>query len=177
MLHSVLLYRSMFGMQSTPSVDVSDPGGLVRSQVMQTPDRHVSFTLNSSQATRTVSGQIFSSYSGTGINHMAFMTSDIFQVAGLLQNNGAATMHVPENYYDDLAARFTLIDDQLDRMQHANILYDEDDQGCFYQLYTTLYGGRFCFEIVQRMGYTGFGVPNAQIRMTMQSRELRSDNG
>ncbi|MEZ5479139.1 MAG: hypothetical protein R3E95_17145 [Thiolinea sp.] len=28
MLHSVLLYRAVFGMRSTPSVAVSDPGGL-----------------------------------------------------------------------------------------------------------------------------------------------------
>ena len=52
MLQSVLLYRSVFGMSPAPSVDVSDPGGLVRSQVMQNPQHSVSFTLNSAQVPR-----------------------------------------------------------------------------------------------------------------------------
>jgi 4-hydroxyphenylpyruvate dioxygenase len=173
MLHSVLLYRSMFSMRSTPSVDVSDPGGLVKSQVMQTPDKALSFTLNSSQASGTVTNQILDSYSGTGVNHIALGTNDIWSLAERLEKEGMATMQVTENYYDDLAARFSLPDEQLERLKHHGILYDEDEQGVFYQLYTKLFEGRFCFEIVQREGYQGFGTPNAQLRMTMQALELR----
>ncbi|MEZ5448917.1 MAG: TIM barrel protein [Thiolinea sp.] len=174
MLHSVLLYRSMFGMQQTPSVVVSDPGGLVKSQVMQTPDKAVSFTLNSTQAARTVSSHILHRYAGTGVNHIALRTTDIFAVAELLHRQGTPIMQVTDNYYDDLAARFRLSAEQVQRMQQYHILYDEDEQGMFYQLYTTLFAGRFCFEIVQRNGYQGFGTPNAQMRMTMQARELRN---
>ena len=46
----------------------------------------------------------------------------------------------------------------------------------FFQLYTQLFAGRFCFEIVQRNGYQGFGTPNAQMRVTMQAKELASLN-
>ncbi|MEZ5535897.1 MAG: TIM barrel protein [Thiolinea sp.] len=174
MLHSVLLYRSMFNMRSTPSVSVSDPGGLVKSQVMQTPDKQVSFTLNSTQANRTVSGRILDTYAGTGVNHIAMQTTDIFALAKRLEALQAATMEVTENYYADLAARFNLSDDTLVKLKHHGILYDEDEQGVFYQLYTRLFAGRFCFEVVQRQGYQGFGTPNAQLRMTMQARELRA---
>jgi 4-hydroxyphenylpyruvate dioxygenase len=162
----------MFSMRSTPSVDVSDPGGLVKSQVMQTPDKALSFTLNSSQASGTVSSQILDSYSGTGVNHIALRTNDIWSLAERLEKEGMATMQVTENYYDDLAARFSLPEEQLERLKHHGILYDEDEQGVFYQLYTKLFEGRFCFEIVQREGYQGFGTPNAQLRMTMQALEL-----
>ncbi|WP_020396865.1 bifunctional sugar phosphate isomerase/epimerase/4-hydroxyphenylpyruvate dioxygenase family protein [Thiolinea disciformis] len=176
MLHSSLLYRSLFGMTPTPSVSVSDPGGLVKSQVMQTPDKAVAFTLNSSQAAQTVSNYIASRYAGGGVNHIALRTTDIFAVAKRLESLHCASMEVTANYYDDLAARFQLSEALLAQLQHFHILYDEDEQGVFFQLFTKLFAGRFCFEIVQRNGYQGFGTPNAQMRVTMQAKELASLN-
>ncbi|PMN70539.1 bifunctional sugar phosphate isomerase/epimerase/4-hydroxyphenylpyruvate dioxygenase family protein [Enterovibrio norvegicus] len=172
MLHSVLLYRSMFSMETMPTVDVSDPGGLVKSQALQTPDGAVSFTLNSSQSARTVSTRILDKYAGTGVNHIAFATTDIFAIAEFMQKQSSTTMAVTANYYDDIAARFSLSDDVLNKMKRFNILYDEDEHGTFFQLYTTLFAGRFCFEILQRNGYKGFGAANSQMRLTMQAREL-----
>lgn len=81
-------------------------------------------------------------------------------------------MTVPTNYYDDLDARFLLGASEIGRLSQWNILYDEDEQGPFYQLYTHMLGGRFCFEIVQRNGYRGYGMANSQLRLTMQAREL-----
>ncbi|WP_298612869.1 bifunctional sugar phosphate isomerase/epimerase/4-hydroxyphenylpyruvate dioxygenase family protein [uncultured Thiothrix sp.] len=176
MLHSILLYRSLFAMMPTPSVSVSDPGGLVKSQVMQTPDKAVAFTLNSSQAAQTVSNYIASRYAGGGVNHIALRTPDIFAVAKRLESLHCATMEVTTNYYDDLAARFNLADELLEQLQHYHILYDEDEHGVFFQLFTQLFAGRFCFEIVQRNGYQGFGTPNAQMRVTMQAKELAALN-
>nr|WP_232313422.1 sugar phosphate isomerase/epimerase and 4-hydroxyphenylpyruvate domain-containing protein [Enterovibrio coralii] len=172
MLHSVLLYRSMFKMKTMPTVDVSDPGGLIKSQALQTPDKGVSFTLNSSQASRTVSSRILDQYAGTGVNHIALSTNDIFATAEFMEKQQTTTMPVTANYYDDLAARFSLSDETIDKLKRFNILYDEDEHGSFYQLYTTMFAGRFCFEIVQRNGYQGFGAANSQMRLTMQAREL-----
>ncbi len=176
MLHSVLLYRSLLQMVHTPTVSVSDPGGLVKSQVMQTPDRAVAFTLNSSQGAQTVSNYIQSRYAGSGVNHIALRTTDIFALAHRLQAQGLPTMQVTANYYDDLAARFNLSDELLERLQRYQILYDEDGDGVFFQLFTQLFAGRFCFEVVQRNGYQGFGTPNAQMRVTMQAQELRKQH-
>ncbi|TXH68429.1 MAG: sugar phosphate isomerase/epimerase and 4-hydroxyphenylpyruvate domain-containing protein [Thiothrix sp.] len=176
MLHSILLYRSLFAMNPSASVSVSDPGGLVKSQVMQTPDKAVAFTLNSSQAAQTVSNYIASRYAGGGVNHIALRCLDIFAVAKRLQELNTGTMQVTDNYYDDLAARFNLSPELLANLKRYHILYDEDEHGVFFQLYTQLFAGRFCFEIVQCNGYQGFGTPNAQMRVTMQAQELASFN-
>lgn len=176
MLHSILLYRSLFAMSPTPSVSVSDPGGLVKSQAMQTSDKGVAFTLNSSQAAQTVSNYIASRYAGGGVNHIALRCNDIFAVAERLVTVHAPTMEVTDNYYEDLAARFGLSDELLANLKRFHILYDEDEHGVFFQLYTKLFAGRFCFEIVQRNGYQGFGTPNAQMRVTMQAKELAALN-
>ncbi|MEZ5479140.1 MAG: hypothetical protein R3E95_17150 [Thiolinea sp.] len=86
---------------------------------MQTPDRRCPCTLNSSQARATVSSRILDRYAGTGVNYIALRTQDIFAVAEQLQQAGTALMHVPENYYDDLVARFGLSDALRERLEQS----------------------------------------------------------
>ena len=78
---------------------------------------------------------------------------------------------VPENYYDDLAARLGLEPDVVARLRAANILYDEDAQGAYYQIYSRAFGDGIFFEIVQRGArYGGYGAPNAPFRIAAQRR-------
>jgi 4-hydroxyphenylpyruvate dioxygenase len=51
-----------------------------------------------------------------------------------------------------------------------NVLYDKDDNGEYFQLYTESFKDLFFLEIVQRRGYKGFGAINAPIRLNAQSR-------
>jgi 4-hydroxyphenylpyruvate dioxygenase len=172
MLSATLLYRSVFGMKSTTPTVIADQGGLVKSYVMQTEHQAVCLALNSSQAEGTLSNRVMRKYAGTGVQHIAFSCLDIFAVASALAEAGIETMPVPQNYYDDIAARFQLSPDLLKNMQSFGILYDEDEYGSFFQLYTKHFRQRFAFEIVQRRGYRGFGAPNAPVRTAMQRLEL-----
>lgn len=174
MLRSILLYRSMFSMTPTSTVDVYDPGGLVRSQVMRTQDSSVCFALNSSEATSTLSRKIIRRQSGAGVQHIALECSSIKIVAEKLAESNVGVLKLPDNFYDDLQARFGLARQELDDMKRLGLLYDEDDDGCFYQLYTDHFCDSFCFELVQRDGYKGFGAQNAPIRSAMQLRALSS---
>jgi 4-hydroxyphenylpyruvate dioxygenase len=81
-------------------------------------------------------------------------------------------MDVTDNYYDDLYSRFDLSTSDIERLKRLHILYDEDEFGSFFQIFTKLIYGRFCFEIVQRDGYRGYGFPNAQLRLTMQAMDI-----
>lgn len=177
MLSAILMYRSVFDMMATTPAVVADQGGLVKSQVMLTPDQRVCFALNSSQATGTVSNEVLRHYAGTGVQHIALSCHDIFAIAEALKQAGVETMPVPENYYDDLAARFSLPSETISRMRSSGILYDEDDFGSFFQLYTHHFRQRFAFEIIERRGYRGFGAPNAPVRTAMQRLELMSAEG
>ena len=64
--------------RATPQVDVVDPAGLVESQVLQTADRSVRFTLNASQSRQTQSGRFIDELFGAGVQHVAFASTDIF---------------------------------------------------------------------------------------------------
>ena len=69
-----------------------------------------------------------------------------------------------------LEARIDLGSDRLKMLKANNVLYDKDDNGEYFQLYTESFKDLFFVEIVQRRGYKGFGAINAPIRLNAQSR-------
>lgn len=170
MLSWLLFYTSLLDVRKTPQVDINDPGGVVRSQVVESADGALRIALNASQSQRTQSSRFLYEYFGSGVQHIAFASADIVATAAWLKANGVEILSIPENYYDDLAARVDLSDDRLKVLQANNILYDKDADGEYLQLYTKSFKDLFFLEIVERRGYKGFGAINAPIRLNAQSR-------
>lgn len=174
MLTWVLFYTSLLDLTKSPAQDVLDPGGLVKSQVAQSDSGEIRIILNASQSNRTLSSRFLSEVFGSGVQHIAFNTADIFATAAQLEAAGVKTLQMPANYYDDLEAKFDLPAELLERMQAHNILYDQEDGGEYFQIYLQTFEERFFFEIVERKGaYKGFGAANAQIRLAAQARLAR----
>lgn len=168
-----LFYLSVFDFGNAPQVDVVDPAGVVESQVMQSADRGVRIVLNSSQSRQTQSGRFLDEYFGAGVQHVAFATRDIFATVAAMREAGVEALPIPDNYYDDLEARFDLDPELADRLRALHVLYDEDENGRYFQVYTRVFADRFFFEIVERDRYSGFGAPNAPIRLAAQARLSR----
>jgi 4-hydroxyphenylpyruvate dioxygenase len=171
MLTWLLFYTSLLDVSKLPEQDVLDPGGLVKSQVVQSADGAIRIVLNASQSAQTLSSRFLSEAFGSGVQHLAFATNDIFSTAQSLAANGVALLPIPENYYDDVEAKTDLSAEEIDRLKATNILYDRDGEAEYFQLYTQTFANRFFFEIVERRGgYKGFGASNAQIRLAAQAR-------
>jgi 4-hydroxyphenylpyruvate dioxygenase len=175
MLSWVLFYTSIFDVEKTPGLDIADPAGLVRSQVVQTRDGALRLALNGSQSQRTLSGRFVNEFFGSGVQHIALATSDIRATSRQFAKNGLKVLPIPENYYNDLRARFDLGDDIVADLAAHAILYDRDGDGEYFQLYTPTFADRFFFEIVERRSYAGFGAPNAPIRLAAQTRLSRAE--
>ena len=172
MLSWALFYTSIFGAEKAPMVDVADPDGLVRSQAVQSGRLRI--TLNGAEARRTMAGRFIEDSFGSSVQHIAFATKDIFATATALAKAGFPVLTIGANYYDDVEARFGLTHELVERMRAANILYDEDAGGQFFQLYSAPRADGFFFEIVQRQGrYEGYGAPNAPFRIAAQKRATR----
>ena len=171
MLSWTLFYTSLFDMAKAPMVDVIDPDGLVRSQAVESRDGALRVTLNGAETHRTLAGDFLAQAFGASVQHIALATDDIFATAGALAVRGFAALPMPANYYADLAARFDLAPDLLERLAAANILYDEQNGSAFFQLYSQVFASGMFFEIVQRApGYGGYGAPNAPFRIAAQKR-------
>jgi 4-hydroxyphenylpyruvate dioxygenase len=170
MLSWLLFYTSLLDLRKTPQVDVTDPGGLVRSQVVEAADGALRIALNASQSHRTQSSRFLDEYFGSGVQHIAFASNALVDTVAKLKTNGVPILPIPENYYDDLEARVDLSREQLDVLRANDILYDKDDTGEYLQIYTQSFKDLFFVEIVERRHYKGYGAINAPIRLNAQSR-------
>jgi 4-hydroxyphenylpyruvate dioxygenase len=174
MLTWLLFYTSIFRTRKLPMVDVVDPGGLVRSQVVESEDGGLRLTLNGAENRKTLAGHFIAESFGSGVQHLAFASSDIFATAAKLKALGFHALEISPNYYSDLEARLGLDPALTDRLRAENILYDRDENGEYFQLYSQNYGEGFFFEIVERRsGYGGYGAPNAPFRIAAQKRSIR----
>jgi 4-hydroxyphenylpyruvate dioxygenase len=166
-------YTGLFAIQRAPQLEIADPLGLVKSQVLQSKDGSLRLILNASTATQTMSSRFLSEFFGAGVQHIAFTCDDIFKAVSAMRVAGATFLNIPDNYYDEIDSRFEIDSRLLASMKENAILYDRDDHGEFFQIYTHAFEERFFFEIVQRHEYKGFGAPNAGIRLAAQTREAR----
>jgi 4-hydroxyphenylpyruvate dioxygenase len=166
-------YTALFDVERSPQLEITDPLGLVKSQVLQNRNGSIRFVLNASTANQTMSSRFILEFFGAGVQHIAFTCNDIFKAVAAMRAAGATFLTIPNNYYDDIDSRYELNPDLLRSMKDNGILYDRDDEGEFFQIYTHAFEERFFFEIVERRGYKGFGAPNAGIRLAAQTREAR----
>lgn len=175
MLTWLLFYNSIFETHKTPMVDIIDPSGVVRSQVIENTSGSLRITLNGAENRRTLAGHFIAETFGSGVQHLAFETRDIFATAAALEKNGFKPLPISPNYYGDVEARFGLDPELTERLKAANILYDRDDSGEYFQLYSGTYGEGFFFEIVERRGYRGYGAPNAIFRIAALKKQMRPE--
>jgi 4-hydroxyphenylpyruvate dioxygenase len=166
-------YTALVDVKRSPQLEIADPLGLVKSQVLQDHDGSLRLVLNASTANQTMSSRFLSEFFGAGVQHIAFSCADIFKATSAMRAAGATFLTIPDNYYDDIDSRFDLDPTLLKSMKDNAILYDRNDEGEFFQIYTHAFDERFFFEIVERRGYKGFGAPNAGIRLAAQTREAR----
>ncbi len=175
MLSWLLFYTSLLELAKLPEATVLDPGGIVKSQVIQTAGGELRLVLNASQSARTMSSRFLNEAFGSGVQHIAFATDDIFATVEQLKKNGVELLRIPENYYDDLETKTELSLEDIERLKGADILYERDGYGEYLQVYTHAFDDRFFFEIVERrQAYQGFGATNAQIRLASQTRAARN---
>ena len=174
MLSWTLFYTSIFKSHKSAMIDVADPSGLVHSQAISSNHGDMRITLNGSETHRTFAGQFLADNFGAPVQHVAMASNDIFKSAAIMQKNGFVSLEMPANYYDDLKSRFDLEKELIEKMQAANILYDRDEGGEYFQFYSQPFFSGFFFEILQRKGdYSGFGARNAQFRIAAQKKYQR----
>jgi 4-hydroxyphenylpyruvate dioxygenase len=168
---AVLFYTSLLALEAQPSQDVPSPSGLVRSQVMSSADGAVRIPLNVSPAQSAEVTERGANPTGdTYPEHVAIACEDIFAAAATALGRGLEFLEVPENYYEDLEARFALDPQLLGALREHNILYDRDETGEFLHFYTATIGSVFFEMVERRTGYRGYGAPNAPVRLAAQHR-------
>lgn len=105
-------------------------------------------------------------YHGSGIQHIAILTTDIITTVANLRKNGVDFLDTPpDSYYDDIAKRDFGLTEDINKLKENGILIDVEGKGYLLQIFTKPIGDRptFFYEIIQRRkGASGFGQGNFQ---------------
>jgi 4-hydroxyphenylpyruvate dioxygenase len=167
----VLYYRALFGFTPEPLWEIPDAMGLIRSRTMTSAGQAIRLPLNISESRETATGRFLTTFAGAGVQHIAMASTDIRHTLAQLELRGARFLPIPGNYYEDIAAKWGLADDDVTMLRAHNILFDRDEAGDFLHAYTHPFDDRFFFEIVQRIrGYQQYGAANASVRLAAQSQ-------
>jgi 4-hydroxyphenylpyruvate dioxygenase len=166
----VLFHKAILGFEQEPTVELIDPYGGFFSRCLSSTDGSVRIPINIGEGGQSLVARFIDTFGGAGVQHIAFETDDIFAVAEASIERGAKFLPIPDNYYDDIQARFGLDADLVGQLRDYNILYDRQGDGEFLQLYTATFQDRLFFEIVERRHYVGLGAANTPVRLVAQAR-------
>lgn len=160
---SVLFYTSVFALHSASATEVASPNGLVQSRVLRSVGGSIRIPLN-------VAPPILAEHGHPGglPRHVAFACTDIVGLARDAKARGLDVLAIPDNYYDDLTARFALDQATVAELRELDLVYDRDGDTEYLQFYTRTVGQIFWEFVERRGGYDGYGAGNAPIRLTAQ---------
>lgn len=162
----VLFQRAVLGLLPQRNTVLHDPYGVIRSREIESADGCVRYSLMVSERDNTVVSRSVSRYGGAGVQQVAIAVENLIDVVAQLRRRGAPMLPVPDNYYDDLAARYDLEPELLEGLRASGVLYERGPQGEFLHAYAAPFEDRFEFEFVERRGgYELYGSTNAPVRL------------
>jgi 4-hydroxyphenylpyruvate dioxygenase len=110
----------------TDSQELAAPHGLVRSRAVTDLSQHVRLALNV---------PVLAGPGDPAPQHLALACDDALGLARAVRDRGVQPLHIPDNYYADLAARLDLDDELLGALRELHVLYDRDDRGELLHFY------------------------------------------
>ncbi len=171
LLSWVTFYKAVLGFTEEPQVELADPYGAFFSRVVRSTDGSVRIPLNIADGGSTSVSRFIENFGGGGVQQIALSTDDLFAFVEGARAKGVAFLDIPDNYYEDLSARYDLEPELIERMRSLDILYDRHKGGEFFHIYTRMFDQRFFFEVVQRRNYDLFGAANTPVRLAAQAAE------
>ena len=168
----VTFYKAILGFADEPQVELADPYGAFYSRVLGSPNKSVRIPMNIGDGGATNVSRFIDTFGGSGVQQIAFSTNNLFDFVEKAKAADVEFLVIPDNYYEDLAARYDLAPDVLARMRRLGVLYDKVKGGEFFHIYTKMFDERFFFEIVERHNYDLFGAANTPVRLVAQMNEL-----
>jgi len=171
-LSASLFNRALFGLQIARPQDLIDPYGIVVSRTAMSRDRKIRLPFNMTRSWGASTERFREENKGSGVQHIALSCKDILALVPDI--DPAIILPIPENYYEDLEARFDLDEELAGKLRRYYLLYDRDETGYFIHFYTRAINGLF-FEIVQRCKYKHYGESNAHVRLAAQARLRRGE--
>ena len=160
----VEFYEDTLGFHQSHHEDVATEYSAMNSKVVQNESGQIKLPLVEPASGRRKSQieEYLEYYGGPGVQHVAFLSSDIVRTVKALRAAGNEFLRVPGSYYEMLEDRVGRIDDDVEELQAEHILVDRDQWGYLMQIFTRPVQSRptVFMEAIERRGARGFGSGN-----------------
>ncbi|MCJ1235637.1 hypothetical protein MMC14_003608 [Varicellaria rhodocarpa] len=116
-------------------------------------------------------------YGGPGVQHIAFLTTDILTTVKNLKDRGMQFISIPDTYYEAMRLRLKkdgmALEENFEAIRDLSILIDFDQGGYLLQIFSKMLMDRptVFVEIIQRNNFDGFGAGNFKALFQAVERE------
>ncbi|MCB9638119.1 MAG: 4-hydroxyphenylpyruvate dioxygenase [Myxococcales bacterium] len=155
-------YKDIFGFTEVRTFDIRGRKTGLQSYALQSPCKTFCIPINEGTESRSQIEEYLREYKGPGVQHLAFLTSDLLQSLDQLEGSGIETLDIHENYYTEAFQRVPQVTEDREHIKRHQVLVDGDEDGYLLQIFTkNLYGPIF-IELIQRKNHRSFGEGNFQ---------------
>jgi 4-hydroxyphenylpyruvate dioxygenase len=179
----VKFYEEVMGFVNFLSFDdkqIHTEYSALMSKVMSNGNGRIKFPINEPAKgnKRSQIEEYLDFYEGEGVQHVAIATDDIIATVTQLRARGIEFLSAPPKaYYEDIPNRLgqhmSMMKEDISKLEELAIMIDADEDGYLLQIFTKPVEDRptLFFEIIQRMGATGFGAGNFKALFESIERE------
>ncbi|KVD74669.1 4-hydroxyphenylpyruvate dioxygenase [Burkholderia sp. ABCPW 14] len=170
-------YQATFAFVQKQYLDVKGRQTGMRARSMVSPCGKVSIPIaaaaHDQPGVLNQNDEFIRDYGGEGIQHIAFLSSNIEQTIAAMETAGIDFIDAPPNtYYRNLDARVPGHGQNLENMERRGILVDGKSDGrILLQRFTRRQIGPIFFEIIERRGEDGFGEGNFKALFESQEQD------
>ncbi|QQN73005.1 4-hydroxyphenylpyruvate dioxygenase [Croceicoccus sp. YJ47] len=170
-------YEKLFNFREIRYFDIKGEYTGLTSKALTAPDGKIRIPLN--EEGDGGKGQIeefLREYNGEGIQHIAFISDNLFETWDRLKETGVPFMSAPpETYYEMLEERLPGHGVAVDELRKRGILLDGSTEGgqprLLLQIFAEASIGPVFFEFIQRKGDEGFGEGNFKALFESMERD------
>lgn len=153
-------YKDIFGFTEVRYFDIRGAQTGLTSYALRSPCGSFCIPINEGSETKSQINEYLEEYKGPGIQHLAFLTSNILKSLEGLSQSGIQTLDIDDEYYADIFKKFPQVKEDRHQIRKNQVLVDGDEKGYLLQIFTKNLIGPIFIEIIQRNNHNSFGEGN-----------------
>ena len=168
----VLFFKRNFGFSELQTFQIQGQFTGLNSVALISQCGKIRLPINEPSDPKSQIAEYLHAHNGSGIQHIALGTRDIFEAVDYCRKLGTDFQTTPDSYYDQLLDRDRYFGEIQSRLHQKQVLIDGSlDRGLLMQIFTKEMIGPMFFELIQREGNMGFGEGNFQALFESIERE------
>lgn len=153
-------YKNIFGFTEIKYFDIRGVKTGLVSFALKSPCGTFCIPINEGTESKSQINEYLEEYKGPGVQHIAFLTTDIVSSLKGLQGSSIQTLDIDDQYYQEVFDRVPNVTEDHKTLQELKILADGDEEGYLLQIFTKNVIGPIFIEIIQRKNHHAFGEGN-----------------